>query len=98
MQVVGRERLEEFAREHADARLQMDAWLAEVLEANWQGPADIKKRYASASFLGENKVVFNLKGNKYRLLAVVAYKQQVVVVSRIGTHAEYSEWDLRRKK
>ncbi len=94
MRLVGRERLEEFAHEHADARSQIDAWLSEVLEANWQGPADVKKRYASASFLGENRVVFNLKGNKYRLLAVVAFKQQVVVVSKVGTHADYSEWKL----
>ncbi len=92
MKVVGRKKLEEFSRRHADVRSQIQAWLCEVEEAQWQTPHDVKARYATASFLGDNRVVFNLKGNKYRLDVKLSYKNQVVLIKRIGTHAEYSTW------
>src|SRR5438128_1239851 len=66
MKVVGRRELERFARKHADVRGQIDAWLAEAEEAEWESTTDIKKRYAHASFLANNRVIFNLKGNSYR--------------------------------
>ena len=71
------------------------AWVAEVEAADWKGPQDIKDRYATASFLGGNQVVFNLGGNKYRLLVVVTYANGIVAVRRVGTHEEYDRWDLR---
>jgi mRNA interferase HigB len=92
--VVARERLEKFAAKHADARPQIDAWLCEVEEADWRTTNDIKARFPSASLLAENRVVFNLKGNKYRLDAKIGYEGQVVLVMRIGTHAEYSKWSF----
>jgi mRNA interferase HigB len=92
MKVVGREELEQYARKHADVRGQIDAWLAEVIEAEWQTPNDIKRRYAHASFLANRRVIFNLKGNKYRLDTKVSFKNQVVLIVRIGTHEEYSTW------
>ena len=92
MKVVGREELEKYARKHADIRGQIDAWLAEVEEAEWQTPNDIKRRYAHASFLANRRVIFNLKGNRYRLDTKVSFKSQVVLVVRIGTHEEYSTW------
>ena len=92
MKVVGRKKLEEFSRRHADVRSQIQAWLCEVEESQWQTPHDMKARYATASFLGDNRVVFNLKGNKYRLDVKLSYKNQVVLIKRIGTHAEYSTW------
>ena len=92
MRVIGRETLEKFARKHSDVRSQVDAWIAEAEEAEWQTPADVKKRYVSASFLANNRVVFNLKGNKYRLDVKVSFKSQVILVMRIGTHDEYSSW------
>ena len=58
----------------------------------WRTPAEVKARYVSASFLANNRVVFNLKGNKYRLDTKIAYQVGVVLVKRIGTHAEYSRW------
>jgi mRNA interferase HigB len=66
--------------------------VGEVKASHWKNPAEIKARYATASFLADNHVVFNLKGNKYRLEVIVGYKAQVVLVKRIGTHAEYSKW------
>ena len=92
MKLLGKKHLDDFARTHADVRVQIDAWIAEVEEARWHGPMDIKARFLSASFLADNRVVFNLKGNKYRLDTKVNYKNQIVLVKRIGTHAEYDKW------
>jgi len=92
MKVLGRTRLERFRRKHADARSQIDAWLAEAEEAQWETPSEIKRRYADASFLADNRVVFNLKGNRYRLDAKIDYHQKIVLIKRIGTHAEYDKW------
>ena len=92
MKVVGRKKLEEFSRRHADVRSQLHAWLCSVEESQWQTPHDVKALYATASFLGDNRGVFNLKGNKYRLDVKLSYKNQVVLIKRIGTHAEYSSW------
>lgn len=92
LHVIGREVLERFISAQTDARSAVDAWLREALSATWRSPADIKARYASASFLADNRVVFNLKGNKYRLDTQIAYRTQVVLVRRIGTHADYDRW------
>ena len=81
-------------RNLADVVAQLNAWLCEVEEAHRQTPNDIRARYAHASFLANNRVVFNLKGNKYRLDTRISFKNQVVYVKRIGTHAEYSKWEF----
>jgi len=92
VRVVGRVKLERFITAHGDVASAVDAWLREALRATWRTPADIKARYASASFLANNRVIFNLKGNSYRLDTQIAYLTQIVVVKRIGTHAEYDRW------
>jgi mRNA interferase HigB len=92
MKAVGRKRIDEFCQRHADVRSQLASWLAEAEEAEWYSPMDVKERYPSASFLGGGQVVFNIKGNKYRLDTKISYKNQVVLIRRIGTHAEYDEW------
>lgn len=89
---MGRPILEEFANDHADVRSAIDAWIAEVLAAQWNGPADVKARYPSASIIRDGRVVFNLKGNKYRLDTKIAYQTKVVRVVKIGTHADYNNW------
>ena len=94
MLVVGQKRLEEFAASHADVRPRLHAWFHEVEEAQWKSPQDVKLRYPTASFLSDNRVVFNLKGNKYRLVTKVSFDVQVVLIEKIGTHAEYSKWEL----
>jgi mRNA interferase HigB len=92
MRLVGKELLAEFAKQHADIRGPLNAWIFEVEEANWRGPADIKARYPNASFLSDNRVIFNIKGNTYRIETKVSYEVTVVLIKRIGTHAEYSNW------
>jgi len=94
MRVVGVETLHEFCQHHREVEDQIKAWLAEASEATWQTTRDIKLRYSSASFVSGNRVIFNLKGNKYRLLTMVTFKSQVVLVLKIGTHAEYDKWEL----
>jgi mRNA interferase HigB len=69
------------------------AWYDEVLSEKWTQPAVIKERYASASILKKRRVVFNIKGNKYRLIVAVAYKIGVVYIKFIGTHKEYDAVD-----
>lgn len=69
------------------------AWHDEARKAQWNTPQDIKDLYRNASFLGDNRVVFNIKGNDYRLVTAVAYKVGVVYIKFIGTHAEYDAID-----
>ena len=92
MKVLGKELLVKFGKKHASVRSQLSSWLYEVEGAEWRTSNDIKARYSHASFLSDNRVVFNLKGKKYRLDTKVSYKSKVVLIKRIGTHAEYSKW------
>ena len=92
MRVVSRPILEQFVKTHVEVRPAADAWLREAMTASWRTPAEVKARYVSASFLAGNRVIFNLKGNKYRLDTQIAYQTGVVMVKRIGTHAEYNRW------
>ena len=82
MKVLDRERLEQFCNEHADARRWIENWLADVESAAWDSPHDIRERYATASFLAGGVVIFNVKGNTYRLEVSVAYRAGVVAVKR----------------
>ena len=91
MRIVGRDRLDEFSRAHADARSWIANWLTDAEAARWQTSQDVKRSYASASFLPDNLVIFNVKGNRYRLEVQVAYNARVVVVRWAGTHAEYTK-------
>ncbi len=98
MRVVGVKTLEEFCARHADVRNKANAWKCEAEEANWQTSQDIKERYPPASFLSGNQVVFNLKGNDYRLLAKIDYRRQIVLIKGIWTHSEYDKWLKRRER
>lgn len=91
MVIVGRDKLDEFCGAHADARPWITNWIADLEGRRWQKPQDIKDSYASASFLSDNVVIFNVKGNHYRLEVQVAYKASIVVVMWIGTHAGYTK-------
>lgn len=92
MKLIGRSVLCDFKSQYAEARSQINSWEAEVMAAQWDTPTDIKQRYASASFLKENHVVFNIKGNKYRLLTKVDYANKIILVKKAGSHKEYMKW------
>ena len=91
MRIVGRDKLDEFVGAHADARPWIENWIAEVEASRWRTPQEIKDRYAFASFLADNVMYFNVKGNRYRLEVLVAYNTGTVVVRWLGTHAEYTK-------
>ena len=94
MRLLGKKLLDKFKRRHADVRSQINSWEAEVEEAIWDTPANLKKRYPKASLLKGGHVVFDLCGNKYRLLTLVNYKNGIVLVKKIGNHKEYNNWKI----
>jgi mRNA interferase HigB len=94
MRLAGRLLLEQFGTGHPDAGGALDAWVAEVRNATWATPHELKEQYSSASIIGGGRVVFNIRGNRYRLLALIDYKNQQCVIEKIGTHHEYDTWDL----
>ena len=93
MKVLDRERLGQFCSKHADARRWIESWLSDVESSRWATPQDIRRRYASASFLAGGLVIFNVKGNAYRLEVMVAYRTETVAIEWAGTHAEYDNID-----
>jgi len=94
VRVVGREQLDGFMNAHADARGSLQTWLAEVEGASWRVPQDVLDRYPRASFVRDGLAVFRIKGNDYRLATQISFKNGVVRVLRVGTHAEYDTWTL----
>jgi len=91
MKIVGLPLVEKFKQRSPDARGALDAWQKEVADAAWKTPQDIKNRYRSADFLADNRVIFNIKGNSYRLVVKVKYQNGLVMVEWVGTHAEYDK-------
>ncbi len=93
MRVISKKILREFWVKHADSAEQLKSWFQEASVAEWKSPKQIKKDYPSASFLADNRVVFNIKGNKYRLIVRINYEYSMVWIRFIGTHAEYDKID-----
>jgi len=91
VRILGRDKLLQCGKKHADAKGALEAWFKEAEESSWQTTQDIKNRYRSADFLADNRVIFNIKGNHYRLVVKVRYQNGIVVVEWVGTHAEYSK-------
>ena len=93
MRVIALKHIRDFCLKHPQAAQALMAWAQEARNARWSTPQDIKQRYNSASFVGGNRVVFNIKGNEYRLVVAVAYRFQAVYVKFVGTHAAYNAID-----
>jgi len=89
MRIIALRPLKKFWREKPDAEKALKAWHAEAKSANWQSPTDIKKKYRSASILRDSRVVFNICGNKYRLIVKINYPHSLIYIRFIGTHKEY---------
>ena len=73
----------------------LDAWFAEVSRANWTTTADVKRLYATASIVNADRMVFNIKGNDYRLVVAVDFDRSIVWIKWIGTHRDYDDIDVR---
>ena len=94
MIIHGLKILEKFKDNHTDIKSNLQSWVKVVEGNDWLTPNDIKERFPSASFLKDNVVVFNIKGNNYRLVAKINYMAYSVIIKKFGTHAEYSKWIL----
>ena len=94
MRVISRKALKTFWGVHPDARQSLQAWYADVKKADWRSPGDIKSIYRNASIVANNRVVFNIKGNKYRLVVAIRYEYRLVYIRFVGTHQEYDKIDV----
>ena len=94
MRVIARSAIREFLDSHstyADSKEPLEAWFHHTRKADWSTPAGLKQELRHASILQDGRVVFNIAGNKYRLVAQINYKQQIVYIRFIGTHKQYDE-------
>ena len=96
MRIIARRTLREFweGSGHRDSEAPLRAWFAEASKADWANPADIKRQHRNASIVGNSRVVFNIGGNKYRLVVAVKYEPRIVFIRFVGTHAEYDRIDV----
>lgn len=90
MRIISRRALREFWARHPNAEGSLQAWYANVKRAKWRTPSEVKAIYRNASFIGNNRVVFNIKGNSYRLVAAINYQYGIVYVRFVGTHQAYN--------
>lgn len=86
--------LREFWARHPDAEPALAAWFHDTARATWSSPVDVRKRYATASIVGDNRVVFNIRGNRYRIVVAVNYAYGIVNIRFVGTHNAYDEIDV----
>lgn len=91
MRVIAKKILRDFWQKHEDCEQQLKSWFREAQKAEWKNPNEIKTEYPSASILNVNRVIFNIKGNNYRLIVKISYEYEMVWIRFIGTHAEYDK-------
>ena len=94
MRLIARRTLREFWERHPDAEQALRAWFHDVQRADWASPADVKRIYANVSIVGDNRLVFNIHGNKYRLVVAVNYEYRMCYVRFVGTHRAYDRIDV----
>ncbi len=101
MRVIARKTLVQFVgtlrggKDQKAVKSALEAWFHEALRADWKNPADVVKAYAHASVVGSDRVVFNIKGNDYRLVVSINYPHQIIFIKWIGTHAAYDKIDVK---
>ena len=89
MRIIARKALREFWQKHPSSKGALEAWYADTNKAKWLSPADIRNVYRNASFLANNRVIFDIKGNHYRIVAAINYAFGIVYIRFVGTHKEY---------
>jgi mRNA interferase HigB len=101
MRIIARRTLREFAerrrgyKDHAALKAALDAWFDEVKKAKWASAADVRRSYATASIISADRIVFNIKGNDYRLVVAVDFVRGIVWIKWLGTHRDYDRIDVR---
>lgn len=104
MRIIARRSLREFLKsragrgDHGALKAALDAWFDEVRRAKWKSTADVKRQYATASVVTAERIVFNIKGNDYRLVAAVDFEKAIVWIKWIGTHRDYDQIDVKKVK
>ena len=93
MRVLSKAILRDFWIKHSDCEQQLKSWYRETEKSEWKNANDIKREYPSASILGGNRIVFNIKGNNYRLIVKINFQYQMVWIRFVGTHKEYDRID-----
>ena len=96
MRVIAKKILREFWEKHPDSEQQLKAWYQETDSAEWKTPREIKREYPTASFLADNRVVFNIRGNHYRLIVKINYDYGMIWIRFIGKHADYDRIDATK--
>ena len=97
MRIISRKRLREFGEQHPDAVEPLDVWFRIIQRAKYRTPKEVKAQFGSASFLAGTKTVFNIGGNKYRLVVNMRYDLQIVFILHVFTHRQYDEWNDGRR-
>jgi len=93
LRVIAKKTLREFYEKniYQDSKVALEAWHQEMLKSDWSNPNQIKTKYKSASIVGDNKIIFNICGNKYRLIVKINYDAKIVFIKFIGTHKQYDK-------
>lgn len=95
MRIIAKSTLKKFwiVSDYRNSKGALESWYEEILKADWSSPQDVKNQYRNASICGNNRVVFNIAGNKYRLIVEIQYRAKIVWVKFVGTHAQYDKVD-----
>jgi len=96
VRIIAKKILRDFWEKHRDCEEQLKSWYQETSNSIWEKPNDVKNDYPSASILADNRIVFNIKGNNYRLIIKINYDYQMIWIRFIGTHAEYDKIDATK--
>jgi mRNA interferase HigB len=104
MRIIARSTLHAFVasltghRDQKAVKAAVDAWFSDASRARWAGTADVKKRYATASIVSSERIVFNIKGNSYRLAVAIDFEKSIVWIKWLGTHKAYDRIDVVKVK
>lgn len=93
MRIIAKKTLRDFWERYPDAEDALQAWYHDAKQATWHSPNDIRRVYATARIIANNRVVFNIRGNHYRLIVAINYAVGIVYIRFIGTHKEYDQID-----
>lgn len=95
MRIVSKKKIVDYYRNHGISKTALEVWNKKVSKSSWENLNDLKQDYLSADYIGNNRVVFNVKGNDYRVVTIIIYVSQKVYIRWIGSHAEYDKIDAK---
>jgi len=98
MRIIAKSTLREFWEKHKDCETAINEWYSTVLKENWNSANELKDKFGNASVINSNRIVFNIKGNSYRLVVEINYLFKIVFIIWFGTHSEYDKIDVKTIK